>query len=281
MPKNNSAGNQPDQSGRESEEKPEAGPPPTSQEMLLRILAGPHRGTRAPVRNGLVIGRKDGDLLIKDPKISIRHAEIVWRDSEWLLVDLGSANKIKVEGNRYEEVVLYPGLKITIGSTPIEILEKPRPVVTTQEKDFDFSSSIEVHIEPEAAEESVSWREMLSTTLTRLQALPVPPSTKRIKPFSHLLRLEFISGVQSGTSWTLGYGPREVGVSSFDLPLYDDAASDSSFIIDTQGGNITLQAKPESKLFLNGKLASTDPTPLRSGDRVEIGKTRIRVLLED
>lgn len=242
-------------------------------QLLLRILDGPHKGTRAPVRDGLTIGRKDGDLVVKDPKMSVQHARIEWRENEWLLVDLGSSNKIKVDGQRYGEVVVYPGLQFTVGSTTFEVLEKPR-AERVKSDEFEFTGSVEVPVE------AISWREILSSLISKAQKVTPSLSTANIRPFSTTVRLEFISGVQHGTVWHLGYGPRVAGSSSFDLPLFDDAAAESCFLIDTAEGKVHLSSGAESIVRVNGKVAPTVPTELRSGDRIEFGKTRIRVLME-
>lgn len=249
--------------------------PPDQPQLLLRILEGPHRGTRAPVREGLTIGRKEGDLILKDSKLSVQHARIEWRDSEWLLIDLGSSNKIKVDGSRYQEVVLYPGLKFIIGSTSIEVLEKPQLAPATKTKDFEFTSSIEVPVD------TLTWREILSALITKAQTLPNRSPGGAVRPFPTVLKLEFISGVQTGTVWQIGYGPREAGARSFDLPLLDKAAQASSFFLDTSGGKVTFRPAPSSNVRLNGQPAPQEAIPLHSGDRIEIGKTRIRVLLDN
>lgn len=242
-------------------------------QLLLRVLDGPHKGTRAPVREGFTIGRKDGDLVLKDPKMSVQHARIEWRDGEWVLVDLGSSNKIKVEGERYAEVVIYPGLQLTVGSTTFEVLEKPRPERSAPDE-FEFTGSVEVPVE------AVSWREILSSLIAKAQKVPPSLSTATVRPFPQTVRLEFISGVQHGTVWHLGYGPRVAGSTSFDLPLFDDAAAESCFLIDTAEGKVLLRSGSGSIVRLNGQVATTEPTELRSGDRIEFGKTRIRVLME-
>lgn len=247
-------------------------------QLLIRILEGAHKGTRAPVREGLTIGRKEGDLILKDPKMSVKHARIEWRENEWVLVDLGSSNKIKVEGERYGEVVIYPGLQFIVGSTVFEVLEKPKVIERppAPEGGFEFTGSVEVPVE------ALTWREILSALLSKAApakdgswpAAPVP-----VRPFPALLRLEFISGVQHGTVWNIGYGPREAGLNSFDLPLFDDAATESCFHLDTAEGKVLFRSAGGATVRLNGKLAPEIPTELRSGDRIEIGKTRIRVVL--
>ena len=242
-------------------------------QLLFRILDGPHNGTRAPVREGLTIGRKDGDLIVKDSKMSVKHARVEWRENEWVLVDLGSSHKIKVEGDRFAEVVIYPGLQFVIGSTNFEVLERPK-VEKVKDQNFEFTGSVEVPVE------ALTWREILSTLIAKAQTLQVTRPSALVRPFPTTVRFEFVSGVQHGTIWNLGYGPREAGATSFDLPLFDSAAADSAFLIDTAEGKVLFRAGSGSIVRLNGRVASIDPTELRSGDRIEFGKTRIRVLLD-
>jgi hypothetical protein len=80
-------------------------------------------GTRHPLQPpGLVIGRgSEADLRINDPGISRRHAQIqvqtIGPDLRIDIVDLGSTNGIKVNGQRVQQAALQEGSRIEIGST--------------------------------------------------------------------------------------------------------------------------------------------------------------------
>ncbi len=64
----------------------------------------------------LVLGRsRDCDVVIDDPNVSRRHAEVRRRGEDWVLYDLGSTNGIKVNGRRVEEAPLSPGDEIGLG----------------------------------------------------------------------------------------------------------------------------------------------------------------------
>ena len=63
-----------------------------------------------------VLGRsRDCDVVISDPNVSRRHAELRRDQNGWHAVDLGSTNGIKVNGRRVEQVALRDGDRITIG----------------------------------------------------------------------------------------------------------------------------------------------------------------------
>jgi Protein of unknown function (DUF3662)/FHA domain len=70
--------------------------------------------------NRVVIGRsREADVVIQDPNVSRRHAELRREDGAWQIVDLGSTNGIKVNGRRVTNAQLRPGDQVTIGVTDL------------------------------------------------------------------------------------------------------------------------------------------------------------------
>jgi hypothetical protein len=66
----------------------------------------------------MTLGRsRDCDLVLDDPNVSRRHAEMRLTDDGWTIADLGSTNGIKVGGRRVAQARLSPGDEITIGLT--------------------------------------------------------------------------------------------------------------------------------------------------------------------
>jgi hypothetical protein len=79
------------------------------------VLVG---GGRRTVLSGsrFVIGRsRDSDLMLDDPNVSRRHAELRRDESGWTVADLASTNGVKVNGRRVAEQRLSPGDEITVG----------------------------------------------------------------------------------------------------------------------------------------------------------------------
>jgi pSer/pThr/pTyr-binding forkhead associated (FHA) protein len=58
-------------------------------------------------------------VVLNDPNVSRRHAELRRSDSGWEVVDLGSTNGIKVNGRRRDRAPLEPGDRITLGLTDL------------------------------------------------------------------------------------------------------------------------------------------------------------------
>jgi hypothetical protein len=95
-------------------------------EVLAEVIEGTipselvlHDGRRFAIEDRpLVIGRlPECDIVLSDPNVSRRHAEIVRQDGEVVLRDLGSTNGSKVNGSQVTAVVLADGDEIIIGAT--------------------------------------------------------------------------------------------------------------------------------------------------------------------
>ena len=66
------------------------------------------------------IGRlPECDIVLSDPNVSRRHAEVRRRGNDFVVVDLGSTNGTKVNGAGVRERVLLDGDEITVGGTHI------------------------------------------------------------------------------------------------------------------------------------------------------------------
>jgi hypothetical protein len=73
----------------------------------------------------MTIGRsRDCEIVIDDPNVSRRHAEVRKTIDGWLIVDLGSTNGVKVNGRRVEEEILRPGDTITLGLVELSFDEE-------------------------------------------------------------------------------------------------------------------------------------------------------------
>lgn len=78
--------------------------------------------TGAPIR----IGRApECELVLKDSRVSRRHARLHARDGVLVLTDLGSTNGTRVNDHRVTEVVLGAGDRILIGDTQLVVEAAP------------------------------------------------------------------------------------------------------------------------------------------------------------
>jgi hypothetical protein len=96
------------------EPEPEPTPPPRREQAVLLW-----DGRDVSLDQGVtVIGRSSGcDIVVDDPNVSRRHAEIRRMGEGYSLVDLGSTNGTEVNGQRVGETSLMNGDVIGVGTT--------------------------------------------------------------------------------------------------------------------------------------------------------------------
>lgn len=71
-------------------------------------------------RPAYTIGRRlDCDIVLSDPRVSRRHAQLRWRFGRYVLYDLGSSSGTTVNGEPATEVVLEPGDVFSLGGVDI------------------------------------------------------------------------------------------------------------------------------------------------------------------
>jgi hypothetical protein len=83
------------------------------------LLVG--EGRRSVLSGDLVtIGRsRECEVMLADPNVSRKHAEVRREGGRWVVADLGSTNGIKVNGRRVDRAQLEPGDRITLGLTEL------------------------------------------------------------------------------------------------------------------------------------------------------------------
>jgi hypothetical protein len=91
---------------------------PVDDRRQALLVGGGRRNVLSGSR--VVLGRsREADIVLQDPNVSRRHAELRREDGGWQVVDLGSTNGIKVNGRRVDNQPLRPGDQITIGVTDL------------------------------------------------------------------------------------------------------------------------------------------------------------------
>jgi len=105
---------------------------PGSVEAVLVLAGG---GERAVPPTGLTIGRaEDAGLMLPDPLVSHRHAQITMRENAYSLADLGSLNGTRLNGNVVTaptvlcdgDTIQLAGTTLTIRIRRIAVAPKPR-----------------------------------------------------------------------------------------------------------------------------------------------------------
>lgn len=78
---------------------------------------------------GVVLGRDSGaDVALDDPAVSRFHAQITKKGDGWNVRDLGSRNKIFVNGDPVSDVPFRPGDQLVVGDSEIHLIGEVRRV---------------------------------------------------------------------------------------------------------------------------------------------------------
>lgn len=81
-------------------------------------------GREHPLRPGITIVGREGDIMLVDGKISRRHAQITSDNGVLTVEDLGSTNGTKVDGNKLnpgDKVTLNGGEKVSFGGIELQL----------------------------------------------------------------------------------------------------------------------------------------------------------------
>ncbi len=73
---------------------------------ILWVKEGPRRGRYYPIRHGTIVGRKEGDLILDDPKVSGSHAKFTMEGDQFIVWDFGSSNGTYVNGKKIRQATL-------------------------------------------------------------------------------------------------------------------------------------------------------------------------------
>ncbi len=116
-----------------------------------------------------VLGRNAAcDIVINDPDVSRRHAEISRIDDQWTIEDLGSKNGIAVDGAGVDQAALEKDCWISIGQLlarfELRTDEQARADQTIRRRRFDTSLELRRSLSPSAGAEPLL-RKLLSSAV--------------------------------------------------------------------------------------------------------------------
>lgn len=240
---------------------------------FLKIVAGARQGMNVPLptRDALVIGRKEGGLLLDDPLVSGRHCQIVPRGGEYVLQDLGSTNGTMVDGRLVREVALKPGNEIALGSTRL-ILFTGATEAGDEEPAKDVpASQLEIAwlLGEELVELAGSGERTRSTADVIGQDLRLPPGLNAL--------VEVVAGQDTGKVFRFTRGNVNIGRRAGEVPLSDGEVSRRHSVIEVFGREMIFLRDLGSTngTYHNGRRVSVGR--LRSGDTIGVGKTVLKL----
>lgn len=164
-----------------------------------------------------------------------------------------------------------------------ELIEKPVTLTNLRQEEideFDALFSKRKQEDEEAADEELNDSPLWSDKIIRLlKTIELSQQSKMsVTHFKQVVELTFFRGQQTGTKWLLGYGPREIGVTSVDLPIIDSTAPEICFTLLPSEGGPVFKTLHKDKVLLNG--SKIGEQELKPGDIIKIGNTEIEVQLQ-
>ncbi|MDP2304818.1 MAG: FHA domain-containing protein [Pseudomonadota bacterium] len=244
---------------------------------FLKIVAGVRQGLNVPLpaREPLVVGRKEGDLLLDDPLVSGRHCQIFARNGEYVLQDLGSTNGTMVDGRLVREVVLKPGNEVAIGATRLILFTgateagaddaDPAAAKDTPQNQLEIAWLLD----EELVELAGSGERTRSTADVIGQDLRLPPGLNAL--------VEVVAGQDTGKVFRFTRGNVNVGRRAGEVPLSDGEVSRRHSVIEVFGREMIFLRDLGSTngTYHNGRRVTVGR--LRSGDTIGIGKTVLKL----
>lgn len=127
-------------------------------------LDGTEKSYRLQTHRPFTVGRDPGnDIILRDPKVSRHHAEIVFERGFFVLHDLASANGTYVNGKRVRVAPLTHGAKLRMGNSYGRFSEE-LPTETDQPHaepyDQEASAPASVEVVPTAQHERMGTQTM-------------------------------------------------------------------------------------------------------------------------
>lgn len=116
----------------------------TFKPINLIISEGEGKGEAYPLLNfPFRIGRAvDNDIVLEDKRVSRHHSEILLRDSEYIIKDLGSQNGTWVNGAKVTTASIKIGDTITIGGNTLLFDKEKEEDIFLEEDTSDFKTTI-------------------------------------------------------------------------------------------------------------------------------------------
>lgn len=226
-------------------------------QYVLEIIEGEAAGQRFLVREGLKIGRREGDLILNDRKVSSIHAEIT-RDStgNFVLKDLGSSNGTYLAGKKVEKITLLPGVTFQIGKT----------LFTVVERDEDELEALGLEVR--------SWKETLRSLLMDVDG-PSLSLKMDCRPFPQPIRLTFIEGPLTDSFITVGFGPRQFGFSHLDIDIKDPQFPSQAFELVPLDKTVQIKNFAPMSVLLNREHFNTET--LKDGDTIQVERSILKI----
>lgn len=237
------------------------------------------------------VGRENADVLLSDPSVSRRHAEIRVTDDGAVVQDLGSTNGTSVGSHRLaegEEAVLEDGQEVRFGNSVLTVeIAAPEP-----EEDQADEEAADVQPDAEAESEKESEQPDYDTAEAAIadpgasvaadevyEAEDEPAEVPKAEPADSPYPLEAaLVEVESGERHLISPEGANIGRrDSNDIVLANPYVSSNHAIIAVDGNSYVLtDIGSTNGTMVNGQqLAPQTPVRLQPGDKIAMGQLEL------
>ncbi len=236
------------------------------------IVDGENRGEKITLKEGMtVIGRKEGDIILSDRKVSGRHARITFERGALFIEDLNSTNGTFVNGERISSMVIRDGDEIQVGFTRMVL--RFLPTLSTDGVAVDIKDG-RVDID------SIESIPLASEVSYKSDVLKSSEEKRKGKDEEKedILYIKVKSGPGRGKVFPLNKDRFVVGRFNCDLNINTPGVGRKHFMIErADNGRLFLrELVGEGGTYVNGKRVSS--IEIKRGDLIEIGDIILAVV---
>lgn len=256
---------------------------PETLRITLTCTKGSVEGKMFRVRKSpTLIGRTQGDILINDPTLSSRHAEIRVVEKKVMITDLKSTNGTRINGQKVQtgELRNLSGLALGAMEFNVNIIEDQYMIGAEAEQAADPVGESTYHLtDVVGSAEDLKALEVPRELINDTRKLRIPPSAEPAP-------LKGVT-VHLGIAWKdtrrivkLANKSTVVGHKEGDVLLEDDTVSAKHFQIEIMG-NEDIRLKDLAST--NGTLVNNKPASVeavKDGDWIKVGETFIKVMVK-
>lgn len=259
---------------------------PQDIHVSFNFLSGPWKDKVVDIATTpIVMGRKKGDLIIPDTKISGEHARIEFVNGEFILTDLDSTNGVHVNNKRVKEALLEDGTEVRLGLS-VFLFRIIRPAddstdVTQEDDGVETTRKSETPVSSPEVDRSTDAADPIESTVKQEAPAPTGSSTQDRRKLPQVsLSLTVTQGPDEGKQFTLTKGSVLIGRVSVDIKLDDKDVSRKHALIEAFG---------KDQVYIRD-LASTNGTyvnrkriancKLSNNDEISVGTTTLRFLID-
>lgn len=232
----------------------------------LEFLEGNEKGRRVAInKTRIILGRKNGDILVRDIRVSSSHLAIEIHGPNIRATDLGSSNGTFIDGQSITQHHVSLGQAIQIGQTLLCIKQNSRVSSQLTNSSHNIKTGSYSGLSGLIDEEFVHY-EPSKTQVDRKVQRP-------IKPEERVVRMRIILGPDKGKKFAIQKVSFAIGRIGCHISLNDADVSRKHAIIEVvEGGRVIIRDLASSNgTFVNQERINNKV--LNPHDKIQIGKT--------